>query len=110
MRLKTIRNRVEKHGSFVSDTRRLVEHPEGPVLEVELRARANSRPICSGCQRAAAGYDRLEQRRFEFVPLWGIKVFFLYALRPVDCRACGVGWEPLPGAAGQQHLTKTPDC
>ena len=29
-------------------------------------------------------------RRFQFVPLWGILVFFLYAMRRVDCRRCGM--------------------
>ena len=31
------------------------------------------------------GYDRLPERRFEFVPLWGMAVYFVYALRRVDC-------------------------
>ena len=32
---------------------------------------------------AGAGFDRLPERRFEFVPLWGIPVLFVYALRRV---------------------------
>jgi len=107
MQLKTILNRVEKHRSFLYGAIRLVEQSDGPVLEVLIRARANSRPTCSGCQRAAPGYDRLDQRRFEFVPLWGIKVFFLYAMRRVDCLSCGVRVETVPWAEGKQHLTKT---
>ncbi len=42
-----------------------VEHEGEPALEVELRARANSRPLCSDCGRARPGYDRLPARRFE---------------------------------------------
>ena len=34
-------------------------------------------------------YDRLAPRRFEFVPLWGLRVFFLYMMRRVDVRAVG---------------------
>jgi transposase len=107
MQLKTILNRVEKHRSFVYGSIRLLEQSEELLIEVEIRARANSRPICSGCNRPAAGYDRLDQRRFEFVPLWGIKVFFLYALRRVDCPSCGVRVEIVPWALGKHHLTKT---
>jgi len=107
MQLKTILNRVEKHRSFVYSAIRLVEQAEGAILEVEIRARANSRPICSGCNRTGAGYDSLDERRFEFVPLWGIKVFFLYAMRRVDCLSCGVRVETAPWAEGKHHITKT---
>ena len=63
---------------------------ESPELEVEVSERANGRPLCSGCGHPSAGYDRLPARRFEFVPLWGIKVFLVYAPRRVNCPACGV--------------------
>jgi hypothetical protein len=45
------------------------------AIEVEMEARANGRPICSGCGQPAPGYDRLAERRFEYVPLWGIADF-----------------------------------
>ena len=35
-------------------------------------------------------------RRFEFVPLWGMKVFFVYAPRRVDCPQCGIKVEWMP--------------
>jgi hypothetical protein len=47
------------------------------AIEVEVESRSNGRPICSGCGQPAPGYDRLAKRRFEYVPLWGIAVFFL---------------------------------
>lgn len=31
----------------------------------------------------------LAERRFQFVPLWGIMVFFLYAMRRISCTPCG---------------------
>jgi hypothetical protein len=49
----------------------------------------------------------LTLRRFEFVPLWGLKVLLLYAPRRVDCPFCGVHVEALPWASGKQHLTTT---
>jgi transposase len=105
MQLKTILNHVQKFKSFVYTAVRWAEHAGKPALEVELQPRANSRAACSGCERACPGYDRLEARRFEFVPLWGIKVFFVYAPRRVDCRACGVRVERLPWASGKHRLT-----
>jgi transposase len=105
MQLKTILNRVEPFKSFVYGKARWVEEAWQPTLEVELHARKNSRAICSGCGRPGPGYDRLPERRFEFVPLWGIAVCFVYAMRRVDCGSCGVTVERVPWAVGKSHLT-----
>ena len=105
MRLKTILNRIEKHSSFVYGSAKLVEDGKQPTVEVKIRARANSRAICSGCERPGPGYDRLPERPFEFVPFWGILVFFLYSMRRVDRDRCGVTVEVVPWATGKQHIT-----
>ena len=52
------------------------------------------------------GYDTLAERYFEFIPLWGILVFFLYSMRRVDCPRCGVTVETVPWANGKSTLTK----
>ena len=106
MQLKTILNRVQKHRSFVYGAAYLVGQTQ-PTLEVEVRARANSRPRCSVCKRSGPGYDTLPTRRFEFVPLWGMPVFFLYAMRRVACVRCGVRVETVPWAQGKHQLTDT---
>jgi transposase len=105
MQLKTILNRVEPFQSFVYGKARWVAGEEQPALEVQLLARRNGRAICSGCGRRGPGYDRLPERRFEFVPLWGMAVYFVYALRRVDCPTCGVTVERVPWAVGKCHLT-----
>jgi transposase len=107
MQLKTILNRVEHFKSFVYGKIQWVEGEERPAIEVEVLARKNSRPICSGCDRPGSGYDRLPKRRFVFVPLWGITVYFLYAMRRVDCPRCGVTVERVPWVRGKSHLTTT---
>ena len=84
MQLKTLLNRVQKHRSFMYGRGRLVQGAR-LAIEVEVRARANSWAKCSGCGSAAPGYDTLSARRFEFVPLWGIAVFLVYAMRRVTC-------------------------
>jgi len=105
MQLKTILNRIEPFKSFVYGKAKWVEGTEPPTLEVELHARKNGRPICSGCDRRGPTYDRLPERRFEYVPLWGIAVMFVYARRRVDCRRCGVTAERVPWATGKSRLT-----
>ena len=85
MQVKTILNHVEKFKSFVYASVRRAAHTDEPALEVEVQARRNSRPLCSGCGNPGPGYDRRPARSFEFVPLWGLKVFLVYAPRRVDC-------------------------
>jgi transposase len=108
MLLQTILNRVQRHKSFVYEKAVLVEEKAGLALEVKIKPRGKSRAICSGCGKARPGYDREPtQRRFEFVPLWGIAVFFLYTMRRVDCPSCGVKVEKVPWAEGKHRLTTT---
>jgi len=68
----------------------------GRRIEVEVRSRKGSRGLCSGCGEPGPGYDRLPERSFDFVPLWGIAVTLLYALRRIDCPRCGVKVERVP--------------
>jgi transposase len=107
MQLKTILNRVEYFKSFVYGKARWVDDAEGPTIEVQIAARRNGRPICSGCGEVRPGYDRLPARRFEFVPLWGIAVYFVYAMRRVECPTCGVKVEQVPWCDGKNQLTTT---
>lgn len=106
MRLQTILNRVEKHPSFVYGHAQIVDSLAGPRLEVSVRARRKSRAACSRCGRRQPGFDRLAERSYEFIPVWGIPVFFKYRRRRVSCR-CGVVVERLPWAEGKTHLTKS---
>ena len=106
MQLKTILNRVQKHRSFVYGPARFVQGAR-LTIEVEVRARANARAECSGCGRPAPRYDMQPTRRFEFVPLWGIAVFLVYAMRRVSCASCGVRVERVPWATGKHQLTDT---
>jgi len=107
MRIQTILNRVEKFKSFVYDEASLEEHDDGPALVVNVRPRKNGDPYCSACGRRGRAYDRLEGRRFEFVPLWGIVVFLAYRMRRVDCKRCGVTVEMVPWGDGKNQLTTT---
>src|SRR6516165_3488184 len=82
---------------------------EGPrshhSLHVHVRPRRGSRGVCSGCFQKRPGYDVLDERLFGFVPLWGLAVFLVYAMRRVDCWRCGVTVEAVPWAAGKMQST-----
>lgn len=75
-------------------------------VEIDVRPRKGSKPICSCCNRPGSGYDTLHERRFEFIPVWGFAVILLYSMRHVDCRQCGVKVEEVPWAVGRHTLTK----
>lgn len=107
MQLQTILNRVQRHPSFVYGRARFRDGGDGLALDVTIEHRANGQPVCSGCGQRRPGYDRLPARRFQFVPLWGIAVFFIYALRRVQCSRCGVKVERVPWATGKEQLTTT---
>jgi transposase len=105
MRLKTILNQIEKQPGFIYTQARWVKSKGKAAIEIGVRPRSNARAVCSACQGRAAGYDSLGERRFEYVPLWGIAVFLVYVMRRVDCRRCGVRVEALPWANGKHRLT-----
>ncbi len=102
MLVKTVLNRVHKIKGFVYGDVRFA----GDQIEVDVRPRKGSRPMCSGCGQPGPGYDTLWARRFQFVPLWAIGVVLVYAMRRVDCPRCGVTVEQVPWGDGKRHLTR----
>ena len=107
MQLITILNDCHKFKRFVYKKAEWVETAGERVIEVTIEPRRNSRAICSHCGQEAPRYDRLQQRCFEFIPLWGYRVFFLYLMRRVQCAGCGVKVEQVPWASGKRELTDT---
>jgi transposase len=79
------------------------QQPES--IEISIEPHAGIRGRCSLCQRPAPGYDRLPQRRWLFVPLWGIPTYFCYAPRRVECAEHGVVVEHIPWSDGKRPLT-----
>lgn len=69
MRLKTIRNRIEKPPGVLYEQARW--STDGKTIQGPLRpAAARSQPVCSCCGERGPGYDPLQERRFQDVPLW----------------------------------------
>jgi len=107
MLIKTILNKCQKFKSFVYGRAYFAEHEGKQAIYVEIEARKNTRGICSRCHRSAPGYDRLAERKFEFIPVWGFLVFFIYSMRRVACPVCGITVEEVLWADGKHQQTKT---
>jgi transposase len=105
MLLKTILNYTLDFKCFVFKKIVLLESNETPRLEIEVAPHKRSKGICSGCKNKAPGYDTLQVRRFEHIPMWGISVFFIYAPRRLNCPQCGIRVEELPWGNGKRPLT-----
>lgn len=100
----TILNHCHRFPGFVYEQARF--SGDHKSIEIRVRPRHGSKATCSGCQQPAPGYDRLSERRFEFIPFWGFLVFLLYQMRRVNCQHCGVTVEQVPWGDGKRHLTK----
>ncbi len=107
MQLKTILNKCYKFKCFVYGKVRPVFRKGEECLEIDVVPRRNSKAICSCCGKPAPLYDQLDVRRFEFIPLWGYRVFLVYLMRRVNCVDCGVKVEQVPWARGKRELTDT---
>jgi transposase len=92
---------------FVYQEVRMQERGPAVEIEITLQPHGGIRGRCSQCRRPAPGYDRLPERRWQFVPLWGIATWFRYAPRRVQCPEHGVAVEYLPWSDGKRPLTCT---
>lgn len=107
MLIKTILNKVEKFKSFVYGKIIIGKKAGKEALIVEVKPRKKTKGICVKYGKACLTYDTQPSRLFEYIPLWGIKVYFKYAPRRTDCRKDGVLVEMLPWSDGKEHMTKT---
>jgi transposase len=106
LEVKTVLNRIQHFVGFVYQEVRLHGGRIGqPWLTITLQAHKGIRGRCSECRRPAAGYDRLSERQWRFVPLWGMPTWFLYAPRRVKCPEHGVVVEHIPWSEGKRPLT-----
>jgi transposase len=109
MLIKTLLNKCHKLKSFVYEKVQIKKYYGKEVLETEILPRKNSHPICSVCETPGPIYDTSsKKRRFEFIPIWGYPVYFLYKMRRVNCHVCNrVVTEKVPWASGKITLTNT---
>ena len=105
MLLKTVLNRCYRFKRFVYDTCRFEEKGDVPKIIVRILPRKNSKPQCSSCGLLGPTYDHQPVRRYEFIPIWGISIWFEYAMRRVSCATCNITVESVPWAIGKQQKT-----
>ena len=105
LEVKTILNRVQPFPGFVYNSVRLLGAGGTQRIEVIVRSRENNQGKCSHCQKPSPGYDTLPARRWDFVPLWAIAVYLVYASRRVECAEHGIVVEHVPWSSGKSPLT-----
>ena len=113
LQVKTLLNAIQHFPGFVYSDIRLCRRRGDlkPVrIEITVEPHEAMDGQCSRCLQPAPGYDRLPQRWFLFVPLWGILTAFLYAPRRVCCRRHGVVVEHIPWSDGKRPVTLAMMC
>lgn len=110
LEVKTILNRIQHFSGFVYRDVRLRSPWRRLRIEIRVEPHRSSRGSCSECREPAPGYDQLPERSWSFVPLWGIKTYFLYSPRRVECSTHGVVVEHIPWSEGKRPVTITMMC
>lgn len=112
LQVKTILNVIQHFPGFVYQDIRLHRHRDrGPGrIEITIEPHGGIPARCSRCLQPAPGYDRLPQRAWLFVPLWGIRTLFVFAARRVQCATHGVVVEHIPWSEGKRPVTITMRC
>ena len=105
LEVKTLLNRIQHFTGFVYQDVRLCCRQRGLQGEARIEPHRGIRGQCSQCRQPAPGYDRLPERAWAFVPLWGIASWFLYAPRRVACPEHGVVVEHIPWSQGKRPIT-----
>ena len=100
-------NAIQHFAGFVYQEVELRRHRGQPqAIEIRLQPHQGMRGKCSQCQQPAPGYDRLQERSWLHVPLWGIPTYFFYAPRRVECPAHGIVVEEIPWSEGKRPVTQ----
>ena len=101
-------NAIQHFAGFIYQEIELRRHEGQPLaIDIRLEPQKGMRGKCWQCRRTAPGYDRLEERSWLHVPLWGIPTYFLYAPRRVECPEHGIVVEEIPWSEGKRPVTRS---
>ncbi len=106
MHVRTVLNHALPIKGFVYDEESINRNAD--TISISIRPRKGSKGLCSKCLHPGPTYDHLPQRAFKMVPIWGMAVLLLYAMRRIDCKHCGsITVESVPWSiGGKSRLTK----
>jgi transposase len=105
LEVKTILNRIQRFVGFVYLSVRLRGSGGSLRIEAQIEPHRGIRGKCATCLQPCPGYDQLPERRWLFVPLWGIVVHFFYQPRRVECAEHGMAVEHIPWSQGKRPVT-----
>jgi transposase len=106
LEVKTILNRIQRFVGFVYHSVQLRGSGGSLRVEVKIKPHGAIRGRCANCLKPCPGYDQLPERRWLFVPLWGIIVHFFYRPRRVECVEHGIAVEHIPWSEGNRPVTR----
>jgi transposase len=78
---------------------------KGSEIVVYLEHDRRCKLVCSSCKRKCPGYDRVKERRWKHVPMWGFSITLVYAPRRVKCPDCGIRVEEIPWTKGKSPIS-----
>jgi len=97
--------------SIVRKTLNLIDHKIDHIEErnegiyIHLDKKNNRLLPCNCCETRSRPRDRLKERTWRHVPLWGIPVFIVYRPTRVHCENCsGIKVEKMPWSRGKSNL------
>jgi transposase len=107
LQVKTILNAIQHFPGLVFHEVRLIRRRNGQPagIQITVEPHGGIPAQCSRCRRPAPGCDRLGERSWRFVPLWGLATWFCYAARRVQCPEHGVVVEHIPWSQGKRPVT-----
>ena len=104
---KTILNQIQPINGFIFSDERIRDYRGGGlIIDVTIREHKQREAICPKCGKACPTYDHLSEREWQFVPCWGLAVFFHYAPRRVSCPEHGILVEAMPWSDGKRPYCK----
>ena len=106
MLIKTLLNKRYPLKRHVYEHVELLDVQGEQRLMVTIVPRKNGVKECSNCGRQSCpGYDSQPVRQVEFIPLLGVKTYFCFIPRRVNCPDCGVTVEALPWVKGKSTIS-----
>ena len=105
LEVKTVLNRIQRFVGFIYSSVQMRGSGGSLRIEARLQPHRGIQGKCASCLRPSPGYDQLPERRWLFVPMWGIVCHFFYRPRRVECAEHGVAVEHIPWSRGKRPVT-----